>query len=183
MTGAVDKALGFSSQTALEYRTLTNGKMTGYLGALPDDVASFRQFGDTGLFTLDYTAARTSGSIAGGPLQAWARDSDAFLAQHHTLNPAAHGQAALDPNLVTATYADLFQIYGMAPGASDGQASCQPEGHSRRLPEVHDGLGRRPEHSSGRWQDWRHPAGWCCSSSRKSHQHRCVARSSTCISC
>lgn len=127
VTGAVDRTLGFSHHTAIEYRLLTQGRVTAYVGALPTDLASFREFGDTGLYTLDFVASRANGSIAGGAVPAWATDTEGFVAQHGTLNPAAHGQAALSANLVTAMYDDLGQIYGLQPGGWTASAAAQAE--------------------------------------------------------
>lgn len=127
VTGSVDRAIGFANQTAIEYRMMRHGRVTGWLGDLPRRMDCFREFGDTGLYTLDYVAARANGGIPGGALHPWAASTDVFHAQHGSLNPATHVQAGVSNELIVAQYDDLCQVFGMAPGAWSASAVAQAQ--------------------------------------------------------
>ncbi|CAE7657889.1 unnamed protein product, partial [Symbiodinium necroappetens] len=121
-TCAVDRALPFPHHTAIDSAVLQHGRITVFTGALPTDVTAFSDWNQTGVFTLRVDQATTPG----GAWAAQLRTTDAFrVAQHGSLDPAAHNQGPVSAQFAVLEYDDLHAVLGSPGWTASAAAQAQ----------------------------------------------------------
>ena len=121
VTGAVARALPFPHHTAIDSAVLQHGRITVFTGALPTDVTAFSDWNHTGVFTLRVDQATTPG----GAWAAQLRTTDAFLAQHGSLDPATHNQGPVNAQFAVLEYDDLHAVLGSPAWTTSAAAQAQ----------------------------------------------------------